>query len=98
MLAPPNKDDWTSRVDPTKLKSRAFNTAKGAKAQSRPSPTTGPDVWNETPEQKRKRLEDQVMGVNRAEPSSRQSPAVDESARNPDAEETRSRLKEYNVS
>lgn len=66
MLVPPKQDDWSARVDPTKLRNRKFNTGKGAKAA--PASKGGGDVsalWTETPEQKRQRLEDEIMGVKR---------------------------------
>ncbi|KAI9744540.1 MAG: hypothetical protein M1818_002069 [Claussenomyces sp. TS43310] len=60
MLAPPTDSDWTSRVDPTKLKNRKFASGKGAKAPAEKSGVSA--VWTETPEQKRQRLEDEVLG------------------------------------
>ena len=64
MLAPPSSVDWVSRIDTTKLKSRRFNTGKGARA-----PTGGGAVdtslWTETPDEKRKRLQDEVMGISK---------------------------------
>ena len=61
MLVPPSNSDWSSRVDPTKLKNRKFQTGKGSRA-----PVSGGGgenaVWTETPEEKRRRLEDEVMG------------------------------------
>ena len=64
MTMPPTQDDLSSRLDPTKLRARKFNTGRGAAAVAGSS--SGKDaasVWTETPEQKRKRLADEVMGV-----------------------------------
>ncbi|KAF9892572.1 hypothetical protein FE257_000974 [Aspergillus nanangensis] len=60
MLRPPDASDWTSRVDPTKLRNRKFQTGKSA--ASRPGGEVDA-AWTETPEQKMKRLQNQVMGV-----------------------------------
>jgi len=60
MLVPPSDSDWSSRVDPTKLKNRKFASGKGAKAPAEKSGISA--IWTETPEEKRKRLEDQVLG------------------------------------
>ncbi|KAL8803401.1 MAG: hypothetical protein Q9182_003199 [Xanthomendoza sp. 2 TL-2023] len=62
MLIPPTSTDWSSRLDPTKLRARKFNTGKTSKAP--PSSTSGANtIWTETPEQKRQRLHDEMMGV-----------------------------------
>lgn len=93
MLAPPSSDDWSSKVDPTKLKNRKFNTGKGSKAPQGNSKDTA--LWTETPEQKRKRLEDEVMGVKRPaqlEPMSQQRVQNEAELR-----ETDRRIQEYNV-
>lgn len=60
MLVPRTSDDWTSRVDPTKLKTRKFASGKGAKAPGEKSGISA--IWTETPEEKRQRLEDEVLG------------------------------------
>ncbi|KFY25986.1 hypothetical protein V493_04325, partial [Pseudogymnoascus sp. VKM F-4281 (FW-2241)] len=60
MLVPPSSGDWTSRVDPTKLKTRKFASGKGAKAPGEKSGVSA--IWTETPEEKRQRLEDEVLG------------------------------------
>lgn len=67
MTMPPEADGLASRMDPTKQRARGFNTSKGAKAP----PAKGGDgsAWHETPEQKRKRLEDEMMGIARPEAS-----------------------------
>ena len=96
MLAPPSQGDWTSRVDPTKLKNRKFNTGKGAKAPAQGG-SKDSTLWTETPEQKRKRLEDEVMGVKG--PATVADPGVQRSARSEaEARETERRIQEYNVS
>ncbi|PNS20893.1 hypothetical protein CAC42_2824 [Sphaceloma murrayae] len=62
MIVPPKQDDLAARMDPTKLRARGFNSGKGAKS----SHSGDNDTWTETPEQKRIRLENQVMGVKSA--------------------------------
>jgi len=95
MLVPPKQDDWSSRVDPTKLKSRKFNTGKGAKGPAQKGRTDS-TLWTETPEEKRKRLEDEVMGVKKPAHLDQGSHS---SARNSaKAKETEKRISDYNVS
>ncbi|ROT42259.1 hypothetical protein SODALDRAFT_303434 [Sodiomyces alkalinus F11] len=63
MLAPPTASGYRER-DPTKLKARRFATNKPHAPT--PAAAGGPSeissIWTETPEQKRKRLEDAVLG------------------------------------
>ena len=93
MLLPPKQDDWSARVDPTKLKNRKFNTGKGSKA---PAQNGGGDnaLWTETPEQKRQRLEDEVMGVKK--PAQLGSEVKMDRRKDEEARETERRIREYN--
>ncbi|KAI1464205.1 uncharacterized protein F4812DRAFT_443776 [Daldinia caldariorum] len=64
MLAPPTASGYRA-PDPTKLKSRRF--ASGPRASGSGSTPSAPggeisSIWTETPEQKRKRLENAVLG------------------------------------
>ena len=63
MMMPPKQDDLAARLDPTKQRPRGFNTGKGARGPS----AAGEDnsIWNETPEEKQKRLADEMMGVSK---------------------------------
>ncbi|KAK3669831.1 hypothetical protein LTR78_010289 [Recurvomyces mirabilis] len=64
MTMPPTQDDLAARMDPSKPRARGFNTGKGAKGPNSAMGTEdGSSAWNETPEQKRKRLRDEMMGV-----------------------------------
>ena len=96
MLVPPKQDDLSSRFDPSKLRNRKFNTGKGAKA---PSHTGQSDnaLWTETAEQKRQRLEDEVMGV-RKPAQLDQDTATKSRKSEAEAKETEKRIREYNVS
>ncbi|KAL9599664.1 MAG: hypothetical protein Q9219_003652 [cf. Caloplaca sp. 3 TL-2023] len=97
MLVPPTQNDWSSRIDPTKLRNRKFNTGKGAKAPSSSRGGGGTAVWTETPEQKRQRLEDEVMGVRK--PVQLVDGDEDGERRREDVEEKREtdrRIREYN--
>lgn len=94
MIAPPDGSDWSARADPLKLQGRKFNTGKSARTPG----TKGAKesvLWTETAEQKRKRLEDEVMGVQQPAQSDQ---GVRKSTRS-DAEkrETEKRIREYNV-
>jgi len=95
MLVPPKQDDWSSRVDPTKLKNRKFNTGKGAKGPAQKGGTDSA-LWTETPEEKRKRLEDEVMGVKR--PAHLDQTSHTSARSSAEAKETEKRIREYNVS
>lgn len=95
MMVPPKQDDLAARMDPTKIRARKFNTGRSARA---PGQSGGgiDGVWTETPEQKRKRLENEVMGVTApaaaGEPDSGQDRRKDA-----EAEETARRIREHNV-
>ncbi len=93
MLLPPKQDDWSARVDPTKIKNRKFNTGKGSKA---PGSNSGGEntLWTETPEQKRQRLQDEVMGVKK--PAQLGSEDKRDARKAQEAKETQRRIHEYN--
>ena len=93
MLLPPKQDDWSARADPTKLKNRKFNTGKGSKA---PAQKGGGEnaLWTETPEQKRQRLEDEIMGVKK--PAQLGPEHKMEKWKEEEARETERRIREYN--
>ncbi|KAF5868540.1 uncharacterized protein Bfra_012186 [Botrytis fragariae] len=94
MLAPPTSSDWTTKIDPTKLKARKFAGGKGSKA---PAEKTGVSaIWTETPEEKRQRLEDAVLGRQESAASTSNGSArtIAESRA---AEETDRRVREYNA-
>lgn len=95
MLVPPKQDDWTARVDPTKLRNRKFNTGKGSKAPAQKGGSGDNAIWTETPEQKRQRLADEVMGVKKP---AQLGPSDDDRQKGAGAEarETERRIREYN--
>lgn len=70
---PPKQDDLAARMDPSIQRPKAFNSGKGARA-----PAAGADdssTWHETPEQKRKRLADEMMGIGTPSNGARPQPA-----------------------
>lgn len=92
MLVPPKSEDWTAKVDPTKLKNRKFQTGKGAKAPQKPGSDNS--LWTESPEERRKRLNDEVMGIKKpATQAEDKKPSISAA----EAEETARRIREYNV-
>lgn len=94
MLAAPSGGDWTSRVDPTKLRNRKFNTSSKAGATS--AGAGGKDMWSETPEQKRQRLQNQVLGIATPEQGDSRVQQPDRPARTEEDEEKERRIREYN--
>lgn len=64
MLAPPSADGAYRAPDPTKLKARKFNSGPraGAAAAASAGGNEVSSIWTETPEEKRKRLENAVLG------------------------------------
>ncbi|KAL1637155.1 hypothetical protein SLS56_000813 [Neofusicoccum ribis] len=94
MMVPPKQDDLAARMDPTKLRARGFQTGKGAKAPNHGGGGGDMGAWTETPEQKRKRLEDEVMG--RAAPGgSGAGGAGERDVRRKVDEETAARVRKY---
>lgn len=86
MLKPPSQSELAARIDPTKLRARGFNKAGN-------SAGSGQDLWDETPEQKRKRLENEILGI--STPSTRTTTGTTKARRKAD-EETARKIKEYN--
>ena len=99
MLVPPTGGDWTSRVDPTKLKARKFNTSKSASTPKYTS-TGAADTWNETTQEKHARLQREMMGIKDPSTTSKSSTNSKPMSRKDAAEDavdadTRNRMKEY---
>ena len=96
MLVPPTDSDWTSRVDPTKLKNRKFASGKGAKAPAEKSGISA--IWTETPEEKRQRLKDEVLGIKDVASSARASNSNSKTGGGESKEEREQarRITEYN--
>ncbi|KAK6342676.1 hypothetical protein TWF718_008069 [Orbilia javanica] len=94
MLVPPEHGDWTSKVDPTKIRSRKFQTGKGARA---PTAKGGDNsLWTETAADKAKRVADEVMGVRRPANETGEDEDPRAKAARLEAQETQRRIDEYN--
>lgn len=92
MTVAPSSGDWTSKVDPTKLKSRKFNTGKSTAVK-----TVGSDLWHETPAQKRARLQEESLGLRKADrPATAPHPSTLPNSE--DDVETARRVREHNAS
>jgi hypothetical protein len=60
MMMPPTQDGLAARMDPTKIRPGKFRSGKAAGA---PAGGDVDSIWTETPEQKRKRLANEVLGI-----------------------------------
>jgi hypothetical protein len=91
MTMPPTADGLAKNMDPSK-RARQFRSGKGASSGG--GGGGGMDSsWTETPDEKRKRLQNQVLGVASA-PSAK---TASTSARSKHDEEAARRIKEHNV-
>lgn len=92
MIVPPSSGDWSSRMDPTKLKNRKFNTGKGSKGAVQNADGESNVSWTETPNEKKARLQREMMGIKDIS-SGKESPQDDGKAR-----AKAKKLREFNVS
>lgn len=92
MLKPPEQSDWASKIDPTQLRNRKFQTGKSARSGGSSKELDA--AWTETPEERMRRLGDEVMGVGKptANPA-KSSPSVGPSK----DESMEERVRKYNV-
>lgn len=92
MIVPPSRDS-SSRADPTQLKARKFASSS---SRSGPADKSISAIWTETPEEKRRRLEDEVLG--RVEASTTATSVLSKSGGRSEREdaETERRIREYN--
>ncbi|KAJ5740981.1 hypothetical protein N7493_000853 [Penicillium malachiteum] len=89
MLNPPEQSDWANKIDPTQLRNRKFQTGKSART------TTSKNVdssWTETPEERMRRLGDEVMGI--GNPSSNSDPSA--KSRSSQAQSMEEKIKKFN--
>ncbi|ODQ51007.1 hypothetical protein SAICODRAFT_31530 [Saitoella complicata NRRL Y-17804] len=63
MLAPPTQADWATSADARKVRARTFNTGKSGKDAASSGGDVDSRVWTETPQERARRLEEEVMGV-----------------------------------
>lgn len=92
MLQPPEQGDWTSKIDPTQIKNRKFQTGRSARsATSRQVDSS----WMESPEERMRRLGDEVMGVGAPSGDTNQPTTSSSAARAKSIEE---KIQKYNVS
>jgi hypothetical protein len=92
MLLPPSSSDWASKIDPTQLRNRKFQTGKSARA---PGSKQVDAKWVETPEERMRRLQDEVMGVGAAPTRAEQRTSnTKDATRNKAMEE---QIKKFNV-
>lgn len=93
MLKPPEQGDWASKIDPTQLRARKFQTGKSARSGGASKELDA--AWTETPEERMRRLGDEVMGVGKPSTNLAKQPPKSGPNKNQSTEE---KVKKYNVS
>jgi Protein of unknown function (DUF3752) len=94
MLHPPEQSDWASKIDPTQIRSRKFQTGRSARS------ATSKEVdasWMETPQERMRRLGDEVLGVS-APSGTTKAPASSSSASAARAKSMEDKIKKFHVS
>lgn len=94
MLVPPSADA-SRRADPTQIKARKFASSRGG-GSTVPADKGISAIWTETPEEKRRRLEDEVLGRVEASTSSSSTARKKDSRSEREDAETERRIREYN--
>ena len=92
MLAPPKSKDRSSQIDPSKMKTRGFTGGP----RTAPMADGDMSLWTESPEEKRKRLEEEVLGVRKVGQSDYKG--VDSIRKEEEAARLAKKVKAYNVS
>ncbi|KAJ5915258.1 hypothetical protein N7454_011012 [Penicillium verhagenii] len=90
MLHPPEQSDWATKIDPTQLRNRKFQTGKSARTAASKKVDAS---WVETPEERIRRLGDEMMGVGASSKGSSNSASLSDSRRTQAMEE---RIKNFN--
>lgn len=83
MVEPPAHGDWASKVDPTQLRNRKFQGKSNGSGASKQLDAS----WVESPEERLRRLGDQVMGVATSTDPKQQSTSTADAARAASMEE-----------
>lgn len=94
MLHPPEQSEWASKIDPTQIRSRKFQTGRSAGS------ATSKEVdasWMETPQERMRRLGDEVLGVSSPSGTTK-TPASSSRANAARAKSMEDKIKKFHVS
>lgn len=95
MLHPPDQSDWASKIDPTQIRSRKFQTGRSARSATSKQVDAS---WMETPQEKMRRLGDEVMGVSAPSDTTNKVPASTSSSGAARAKSMEDKIKKFQVS
>lgn len=95
MLHPPEQSDWASKIDPTQIRSRKFQTGRSARSATSKQVDAS---WMETPQERMRRLGDEVMGVSAPSGTTNKVPASTSSTGAARAKSMEDKIKKFQVS